>query len=85
MFLFGNLINIYLQPMKLQEGNVFSHICLSLCPQGGGSHVSITHEELDLTVHAPPPFLDIRPLTTPGPTPGHGHYTGELPASDIWW
>ena len=25
----------YRQPTKLQEGNVFSRVCLSLCPQGG--------------------------------------------------
>ena len=29
------LQNIYQLPVKLWEGNVFSHVCLSFCPQGG--------------------------------------------------
>ena len=51
--------------MKLQEGNVFSPICLSFCPLEEGSHVAITHDALDLTVQVhlftsePPPRAEI--------------------------
>ena len=39
-------------PTKLQEGNVFNRVCLSVCPQG--SHVTNDHNALDLTVEGPP-------------------------------
>ena len=38
---------------EIAEGNVFSLVCLSFCPQG--SFVTITHDALDLTVQGPPP------------------------------
>ena len=47
----------YRSPTKLQEDNVFSCVFLSFC-QGGGSHVTITHDALDLNVQPialPPP------------------------------
>ena len=40
---------------KLREGNVFSHIFPSFCPWEGGSHVTIAHDALDLTIQGPPP------------------------------
>ena len=43
---------------------------VSFYPQGGGSHVTITHDVLDVTIQPPPP------VQGPGPTPS---------ASDIWW
>ena len=42
----------YRPPMKLREGNVFSHVCQST--GGGGSHVTIIHDALDLTVQGSP-------------------------------
>ena len=44
--------NIYRQPTKLREGNVFSRVCPSVCLSNGrvgGPHVIITHDALDLT------------------------------------
>ena len=38
---------------RSSEWNVFSRLCLFVCPQGG-SHVIITHDALDLTVQGPP-------------------------------
>ena len=46
------MIYHYRLPRKLWEGNVFSHVCLSFCLRGG-SHVTITHDALDLTVQEP--------------------------------
>ena len=36
--------------MKVPEGNIFSHVCLSDQRGGGGPHVSITRDTLNLTV-----------------------------------
>ena len=54
----------YRPPTKLLESSVFSRVCSSICSQGGGggSHVTIIHNTLDLIVHQPSP-------TSPGPTP----------------
>ena len=41
--------------MKLQEGNIFSRVCLSVILSGKVSHVTITHDALDLTVQDPHP------------------------------
>ena len=47
--------NIYRPPMKLQKGNVF--IRMSDCPHGeGGTHMTITHDALDLIVQGLPPL-----------------------------
>ena len=46
-------INIILPPdnvMELREGNVFSLVCLFI----GGSHVTVNHDALDLTIQGPP-------------------------------
>ena len=37
------------------EGNVFSRACVST--GGGGSHVTITHDALGLTIHTPSPDM----------------------------
>ena len=50
----------YSPPTKLQEGNVFAGVCLSVHE---GGHVTITHDALDLTYSPPrhgtpcPPLL----------------------------
>ena len=45
-------------PTKLQEGNVFTHVCLFTRE---GPHVTITHDTLDLTLKGT--------LLSPGPSP----------------
>ena len=40
------------QNIKLWEGNVFTHVCLSV--QKGGPHMTITRDALDLTEQGPP-------------------------------
>ena len=45
----------YRSLMKLREGNVFSRVFLSVSLSTEGYHVTITHDELNLTVQ--PPFL----------------------------
>ena len=63
--------------MKLLEGNVFSPVCLSV---QGGSHVTITHDVLNLTTQRSPrlehPPLNMEP-TVQGPlpalVPAHGN------------
>ena len=49
------------------EGNVFSSVCLSviLSTEEGGSHVTITHGALDLTIQGP-----TGPCPDPHPTEG---------------
>ena len=37
--------------MKLQESNIFSYVCLSVHK---GSHVTITHDALNLTIQGLP-------------------------------
>ena len=39
-------------PTKLRIGNVFSRVCMSVCSQG--SHVTITHDTLDVTIQGSP-------------------------------
>ena len=53
------------------EGNVFTGVYLSFCSWGGGSHVTITFDALDLTVQAPrsPHGLGISLVVT-----SDGHY-----------
>ena len=58
-------IKFYLPPTKLQDGNLFSLVCPSFCPGAGESHVTITHDALDLTIQGPPPPTD---LTGQGPS-----------------
>ena len=76
--------HIYRPSTKLREGNVFSHVCPSFSPQmggagpGGGSHVTSTHDALDLTIQRPPnpapqtcsKLIQLGPHCT-GPAPGH--------------
>ena len=52
------------------EGNVFSSVCLSviLSTEEGGSHVTITHGALDLTIQGP-----TGPCPDPHPTEGPPH------------
>ena len=42
-----------------REGNIFTGVYLSV-HKGGGPHVTITHDTLDLTVQPLPPPPDIR-------------------------
>ena len=75
---------------EVAEGNVFSRVCPSFCPQGG-SHVTIAPNpgsHCTGTLPAPSPVpQDIRPGT-------HTTWTHDLPSpdirpetpsSDIWW
>ena len=40
--------------MKLQEGNVFSRVCLSVClVTDGGSYVTTTHDAISQSVTGP--------------------------------
>ena len=77
---------------KVVRRNVFSRVCLSFCPTGGGGfHVTITHDALDLTVQAPATPLPwpLPPLWTwdlirkgpphlPQPCPPVSDITGDL-------
>ena len=58
------LLDIYRLPTKLWEGNVFTHVYLSV---HRGPHVTITHGALDLTVQDPHPSGH----QTWTPPPGH--------------
>ena len=49
------IIIYYSLPTKLRKGNVFSRACLSVILPTGGSHVTITHNALDLTLQLAPP------------------------------
>ena len=44
------------QKKWLRKGNVFSRVCLSTEVGMGGSHVTITHDALDLSLQGPHPF-----------------------------
>ena len=59
------IFNNYRPPKKLQEGNVFSRVCpsVSLSTGGGGSHVTIARDALDLIQSPPGPH----PLCTETP------------------
>ena len=46
-------IYFYHPPPKIREGNVFTHVCLSVHTEG--PHVTISHYALDLTVQGPLP------------------------------
>ena len=79
----------YRPPTKLQEGYVFSHVCLFT---GVGPHVTITHDALDLTVQAyplpaHPRTSDMESCLVPAP-PGHRTLDSYGPnplASGILW
>ena len=55
--------------MKLGEGNVFTHVCLSV-HRGKGLHLTIAHDALDFTLQAP--TSDMGPQSQP-------------PTSDTLW
>ena len=55
-------------PTKLREGNVFNR----KGRWGGGPHVTITHDTLDLTVLCSFPWPSPRPRSWPPPDMGHG-------------
>ena len=43
---------------RLRQGNVFSHVCLSVCQfTGGGGHVTITYHALNLTLQGLPALV----------------------------
>ena len=59
--------------MKLRDGNVFTGVCLSIHGERGGSHVTITHDALDLTVQGLSLLTsDLGPTPSP-PTTEIGH------------
>ena len=69
-------------------------LVMSVCPQGGDSHVTITHDTLDPTVQGSPPPGHGNPLSSPPPPRTWDLTTGELPRhrisqynprADIWW
>ena len=65
---FERSTTFYCPPMRLCEGNVFSHVCPSVSHSVHRrvSHVTITHVALDLTIQEPPPQLySILPPITP--------------------
>ena len=74
----GNEFKVGIQylPSANGKGYVFSRVCPSFC-RAGGSHVTIAHDALDLTVQGipapPPPWIS--DLCTGPPSA----------ASDIWW
>ena len=61
-----------------REGNVSIRVCLSFCPQHGGSHVTITHDALVMGPYGPPPPIwrwDLRgPLLSRLMTCGDHHW-----------
>ena len=62
----------YHPPTKLRGVNVFTDVCLSFC--SGGSHVTITHDALDLTVHPPTDMGPHSTGTSPAVTSGGHHW-----------
>ena len=73
-------INIYRPPKELSEGNVFSHVCLSVCLSHKESHVAITHDALDLTVQPSPALAPALLFQTWDPQPRpHPSYIGPHP------
>ena len=42
-------------------------VCQFVCSQGVGTHVTVTHDALDLTKQGPPPPLNIWDITVQGP------------------
>ena len=92
--------NCYRSPTKWREGNVFIRVCPSFCPQRiGESHMTMTHDALDLTVQGPEPPTPPHPTADMGiqGLPGSGPGSPRKwdlrlprpwswsPASDIWW
>ena len=83
----NNSTSYYRPPTKLQEGNVVSHVCPSVCQSVHGEGVSCDHYPWCFGPHCTGPSISSpSPLCQPWPL-GHGpHCTGILPsASDIWW
>ena len=68
--------------MMLQEG-MFSVVYV-FCPQGGGSHVTITHEALDLTRQGPL-WSWLWPSTPLQKLPALPLLYRDPPGSDICW
>ena len=66
---------IYRPPTKLWEGNIFSYVYLSVILSTVGSHVTITHDELESTIQgvrspqAPPMDVGCHCTGIPGPRP----------------
>ena len=96
----GTILQLFFfrPPTKLQEGNVFNRVCLSVCPQG--SHVTNDHNALDLTVEGPPSSVPLSMFkrvqlglhctgTPPVAKTGHlfklVHLRTPPSAADIWW
>ena len=70
--LYNNVLKqgyIYRPPMKLGEGNVFTHVCLSV-HRGEGLHLTVAHDVLDFPLQAP--TSDMGPQSQP-------------PTSDTLW
>ena len=74
--------SIYHPPMKLQEGDVFTHLCQAVCSQGMASHVAITRDALGhwTSLYSPPGLVllvlaagdqDWRPVQTCSPQDPH--------------
>ena len=64
-------VHIYYPPTRLQVGNVFTGVCLSVNLSVGwvGSRLTIIFDALDLTIQSPPPRHWISLYTPPGLTP----------------
>ena len=63
-------VHLYRPQKKLREGNIFTGVCLFTRV----SHVTITHDALDLTVPTPPQTWDLGTYPTdmePGYLPSH--------------
>lgn len=77
--------HFYYPPMTLRESNVLSpiYVCQSVWGVGGGTHVTIVHDVLALTVH-PPRHEAWDPLQLWLPQTYHIG-TPSPPISDIWW
>ena len=91
-------MNYYRPPTNLREGEdtIFSCVYPSDCPHGGGSHVTITHDGLDLTVLGPQTLghqtQDTLPSLAPFSwtsdmwSPPYQTWDSSTPtASDTWW
>ena len=84
----GNLFFFYRRQRSCRKVNVFTGMCLSV---HRSSHVTITHDALDLTVQVPPPLpaLPTPPLVSDIWWPSLASCSLEntlLPtATDIWW
>ena len=64
-------IHSYRLPTKLREGNVFSHVCLSVILFSWTSHMIITHDVLELNTQGPLDMFKLGPHCTGTPSPSH--------------